>query len=43
MSIVAGLSLGAAAFIAAFTYGPDAGRLLRAIKRALRARGGRMN
>jgi hypothetical protein len=40
MSTVAGLSLAAAAFIAAFTYGPDASRLLRAIMRALRAKGG---
>ena len=43
MPIVAGLSLAAAAFIAAFTYGADAGRLFRAILRALRARGGRMH
>lgn len=43
MSIVAGLSLSAAAFIAAFTYGPDVGRLLRTAVRAFRARGGGTN
>jgi hypothetical protein len=40
MSLVAGLCLFAAAFIAAFSYGPDASRILRAVVRAWRARRG---